>query len=84
MFAVKEEVISRASSEHGEEEMEVESGDEHKEEAKAQGAVLSRGRNMGASFHTLSSLTSLKPGTLLVLFKNVQWKNYFPGFRLCT
>lgn len=64
VFAVKEEVISRASSEHGEEEMEVESGDEQDEEAKAQGAVLSRGRNMGASFNTLSSLTSLKPGEI--------------------
>ncbi|XP_035998975.1 PAX3- and PAX7-binding protein 1 [Fundulus heteroclitus] len=64
VFTVKEEVISRASSEHGEEEMEVESADEQDEEAKAQGGQLSRGRNVGASFNTLSSLTSLKPGEI--------------------
>ncbi|KAM4727218.1 LOW QUALITY PROTEIN: PAX3- and PAX7-binding protein 1 [Anableps anableps] len=64
VFALKEEVISRASSEQGEEEMEVESADEQDEEAKAQGGQLSRGRNMGSSFNTLSSLTSLKPGEI--------------------
>ncbi|MED6292851.1 hypothetical protein CHARACLAT_004921 [Characodon lateralis] len=64
VFTVKEEVISRASSEQGEEEMEVESADEKDEEAKAQGGQLSKGRNIGASFNTLSSLTTLKPGEI--------------------
>ncbi|MEQ2170938.1 hypothetical protein GOODEAATRI_005472, partial [Goodea atripinnis] len=62
VFTVKEEVISKASSEQGEEEMEVESADEKDEEAKAQGGQQSKGRNIGTSFNTLSSLTTLKPG----------------------
>ncbi|XP_032432288.1 PAX3- and PAX7-binding protein 1-like [Xiphophorus hellerii] len=64
VFTVKEEPISRGSSEQGEEEMEVESGNEQDVEAKAQGGQLSRGRNVGSSFNTLSSLTSLKPGEI--------------------
>lgn len=65
MFAIKEEVISRENSEHGEEEMEVDS-DEQDEEARSQG-VPTRGQipksiNPGGTFNTLSSLSSLKPG----------------------
>uniref|UniRef100_A0A3Q2VB76 PAX3 and PAX7 binding protein 1 n=2 Tax=Haplochromini TaxID=319058 RepID=A0A3Q2VB76_HAPBU len=47
--AVKEEVISRASSEQGEEEMEVE---------------MSRSNSTGATFNTLSTLGSLRPGEI--------------------
>ncbi|XP_011481656.3 PAX3- and PAX7-binding protein 1 [Oryzias latipes] len=67
MFAIKEEVISRENSEHGEEEMEVDS-DEQDEEARSQG-VPTRGQipksiNPGGTFNTLSSLSSLKPGEI--------------------
>uniref|UniRef100_A0A3Q1H347 PAX3 and PAX7 binding protein 1 n=1 Tax=Acanthochromis polyacanthus TaxID=80966 RepID=A0A3Q1H347_9TELE len=51
---IKDEVTSRAGSEQGEEEMEVDSADEHEEEARSQ----------GASFNTLSSLGSLRPGEI--------------------
>lgn len=80
VFTVKEEPISRGSSEQGEEEMEVESGNEQDVEAKAQGGQLSRGRNVGSSFNTLSSLTSLKPGTLPISKPSLQ--KYFPEFGL--
>lgn len=63
--AIKEEVTSRAGSEQGEEEMEVDSADEQDEEARGQGgqsqSQVSRS-NTGATFNTLSSLGSLKPG----------------------
>uniref|UniRef100_A0A8C4H3Q5 PAX3 and PAX7 binding protein 1 n=1 Tax=Dicentrarchus labrax TaxID=13489 RepID=A0A8C4H3Q5_DICLA len=54
VVAIKEEVTSRAGSEQGEEEMEVDSADEQEEEAK----------NQGATFNTLSSLGSLRPGEI--------------------
>lgn len=64
--AVKEEVISRASSEQGEEEMEVESADEQEEDARSQSgqtnSQVSRSNSTGATFNTLSTLGSLRPG----------------------
>lgn len=66
LVAIKEEVNSRAGSEQGEEEMEVDSADEQEEEAKSQGGQahgqVSRSNNTGATFNTLSSLSSLRPG----------------------
>uniref|UniRef100_A0A1A7X464 PAX3 and PAX7 binding protein 1 n=1 Tax=Iconisemion striatum TaxID=60296 RepID=A0A1A7X464_9TELE len=56
---IKEEVLSRANSEQGEEEMEVESADEQDEQARSQ----AKGKNAG-TFNTLSSLGSLKPGEI--------------------
>ncbi|XP_037603683.1 PAX3- and PAX7-binding protein 1 [Sebastes umbrosus] len=68
LVTIKEEVTSRAGSEHGEEEMEVDSADEQDEEAKGQGGQaqgqVSRSNNTGATFNTLSSLGSLKPGEI--------------------
>lgn len=61
-MAIKEEITSRAGSEQGEEEMEVDSADEQDNEAKGQGGQVSKGNNTGASFNTLSSLSSLRPG----------------------
>lgn len=66
VIAIKEEITSRAGSEKGEEEMEVDSADEHEEEAKAQGGQapgqVSRSNNTGTTFNTLSSLSTLRPG----------------------
>lgn len=66
--AVKEEVISRASSEQGEEEMEVESADEQEEDARSQSgqtnSQVSRSNSTGATFNTLSTLGSLRPGEI--------------------
>ncbi|XP_037543315.1 PAX3- and PAX7-binding protein 1 [Nematolebias whitei] len=62
LAAIKEEVLSRASSEQGEEEMEVDSADEQEEETR--GGQISRTKNMGSTFSTLSSLGSLKPGEI--------------------
>ncbi|XP_022618506.1 PAX3- and PAX7-binding protein 1 [Seriola dumerili] len=66
--AIKEEVTSRAGSEQGEEEMEVDSADEQEEEARGQGGQaqgqVSKSNNAGANFNTLSSLGSLKPGEI--------------------
>ncbi|XP_068456764.1 PAX3- and PAX7-binding protein 1 isoform X2 [Clinocottus analis] len=68
VVAIKEEVTSRAGSEQGEEEMEVDSTDDPEEEAKSQAGQAqgqaSRSNNTGASFNTLSSLTSLRPGEI--------------------
>ncbi|XP_028277282.1 PAX3- and PAX7-binding protein 1 [Parambassis ranga] len=65
--AIKEEVTSRAGSEQGEEEMEVDSADEQEEDSRNQGAQaqsqVSR-NNTGPSFNTLSSLGSLRPGEI--------------------
>ncbi|XP_029029774.1 PAX3- and PAX7-binding protein 1 [Betta splendens] len=67
-ISIKEELTSRPGSERGEEEMEVESADEQEEEGKGQGgqahSQLSRSNNAGATFNTLSSLGSLKPGEI--------------------
>lgn len=69
--AIKEEVTSRAGSDHGEEEMEVDSADEQEEEARSQGgqahSQISK-NNTGATFNTLSSLGSLRPGTLALKY----------------
>ncbi|XP_072230322.1 PAX3- and PAX7-binding protein 1 [Leuresthes tenuis] len=66
--AIKEEPTSRANSEHGEEEMEVDSADEQAEEARSHGGQahgpVPRGNNMGGTFNTLSTLSSLKPGEI--------------------
>lgn len=66
--AIKEEVTSRAGSEQGEEEMEVDSADEQEEEMRSQGgqahSQVSRSNNTGATFNTLSSLGSLRPGII--------------------
>ncbi|KAL6098652.1 paxbp1 [Pungitius sinensis] len=66
LVSIKEEVLSRAGSEHGEEEMEVDSAEE--EEVKGQGGQaqgqVSKSNNTGASFNTLSSLGSLRPGEI--------------------
>lgn len=65
VFAIKEEITSRDNSEHGEEEMEVDSDDE---ESKSQNAPthaqMSRSLNPAGTFNTLSSLSSLKPGRM--------------------
>ncbi|KAF6719967.1 PAX3- and PAX7-binding protein 1 [Oryzias melastigma] len=65
VFAIKEEITSRDNSEHGEEEMEVDSDDE---ESKSQNAPthaqMSRSLNPAGTFNTLSSLSSLKPGEI--------------------
>ncbi|XP_062261808.1 PAX3- and PAX7-binding protein 1 [Platichthys flesus] len=67
-MTIKEEVTSAAGSEHGEEEMEVDSTEEHEEEAKSQGSQthsqVAKTNNTGSSFNTLSSLSSLKPGEI--------------------
>ncbi|XP_030601621.1 PAX3- and PAX7-binding protein 1-like [Archocentrus centrarchus] len=66
--AIKEEVASRASSEQGEEEMEVDSADEQEEDARSQGgqthSQVSKINSTGATFNTLSSLGSLRPGEI--------------------
>ncbi|XP_044077799.1 PAX3- and PAX7-binding protein 1 [Siniperca chuatsi] len=66
--AIKEEVTSTAGSEQGEEEMEVDSADEQEEEARGQGGLahsqVSKSKNTGATFNTLSSLGSLRPGEI--------------------
>ncbi|KAM6907482.1 PAX3- and PAX7-binding protein 1 [Xenentodon cancila] len=68
VLAVKEEGGSKESSEHGEEEMEVDSADDQDEETRSQGgqthSQLSRVTSTGATFNTLSSLSSLKPGEI--------------------
>ena len=52
-------------SDHGEEEMEVDSADEQDEEGRSQGAQTHSQitkSSAGATFNTLSSLGSLRPG----------------------
>nr|XP_057943383.1 PAX3- and PAX7-binding protein 1 [Doryrhamphus excisus] len=63
---VKEEVAtSNVGGEHGEEEMEVDSAEEHEEEAKSQGtSQVSKSSNTGTTFNTLSSLSTLRPGEI--------------------
>lgn len=57
-------------SDHGEEEMEVDSADEQEEDAKNQSgqtqSQISKSRSV-ATFNTLSSLSSLRPGILFML-----------------
>lgn len=67
MVAIKEEVTSKAGSDQGEEEMEVDSAEEQEEEARSQGGQAqsqNSKNNTGMTFNTLSSLGSLRPGTL--------------------
>ncbi|XP_020495500.1 PAX3- and PAX7-binding protein 1 [Labrus bergylta] len=68
LISIKEEVTSRAGSEHGEEEMEVDSADEQEEEARSQGGQaqgqVTKSNSAATSFNTLSSLGSLKPGEI--------------------
>ncbi|XP_034034245.1 PAX3- and PAX7-binding protein 1 [Thalassophryne amazonica] len=68
LITIKEEVVSRAGSEHGEEEMEVDSVDEQDEEPKSQGGLassqVSRNSSTAGTFNTLSSLSSLRPGEI--------------------
>ncbi|XP_035480876.2 PAX3- and PAX7-binding protein 1 [Scophthalmus maximus] len=59
--SIKEEVTSQACSEQGEEEMEVDSAEEHDEEARVQTA---KSNSSCATFNTLSSLGSLRPGEI--------------------
>ncbi|XP_013858675.1 PAX3- and PAX7-binding protein 1 [Austrofundulus limnaeus] len=61
LVSIKEEIISRANSEQGEEEMEVDSADEQDDAARSQ---ASKAKNMGNTFSTLSSLGSLRPGEI--------------------
>ncbi|XP_057677213.1 PAX3- and PAX7-binding protein 1 [Corythoichthys intestinalis] len=62
---VKEEVVIKVENEVGEEEMDVDSADEQKEDAKgSQGQRSSSGNNTGATFNTLSSLSTLRPGEI--------------------
>lgn len=65
---VKDEPSGKVGSEHGEEEMEVDSADEQEEDARNQSgqSQISKSRSV-ATFNTLSSLSSLRPGILLML-----------------
>ncbi|XP_077361282.1 PAX3- and PAX7-binding protein 1 [Festucalex cinctus] len=63
VIAIKEELFSKVGSEHGEEEMEVDSADEQREQLK--GSQVQRGsNNTGATFNTFSSLNTLRPGEI--------------------
>lgn len=68
--SVKDEPPGKVESEHGEEEMEVDSADEQEEDARNQSgqtqSQIGKSRSV-ATFNTLSSLSSLRPGTLLML-----------------
>lgn len=80
--AIKEEVASKGSSDQGEEEMEVDSADDHDTEAKAQGGrAQSRTtrKDNGAAFNTLSSLSSLRPGNTATQL-SLKWKTKGPVF----
>ncbi|XP_061904667.1 PAX3- and PAX7-binding protein 1 isoform X2 [Entelurus aequoreus] len=65
---VKEEVVtsSNVGGDHGEEEMEVDSADDQGEDAKDEGTsqVSKSISNPGATFNTLSSLSTLRPGEI--------------------
>ncbi|XP_061596612.1 PAX3- and PAX7-binding protein 1 isoform X1 [Cololabis saira] len=66
--AVKQEGGSKDSSDHGEEEMEVDSNDDPEEEKPSHGGLshsqLTRAPSAGSSFNTLSSLSTLRPGEI--------------------
>lgn len=64
--SVKDEPCAKVGSDHGEEEMEVDSADEQDENAKNQ-SQISKSRSV-ATFNTLSSLSSLRPGILSQTF----------------
>ncbi|CAG00478.1 unnamed protein product [Tetraodon nigroviridis] len=65
--SVKDEPSGKVGSDHGEEEMEVDSADEQEEDARHQSgqpqSQISKGRSV-ATFNTLSSLSSLRPGEI--------------------
>lgn len=62
---VKDEAPSKVGSDHGEEEMEVDSTDEQEQDARNQGGKTQIGKSKSATtFNTLSSLSSLRPGIL--------------------
>jgi len=63
-LAVKEEPRGTAGSDHGEEEMEVDSTEEEAPRVPAApaAAVVPKVNTMAGSFNTLSSLSSLRPG----------------------
>lgn len=68
--SVKDEPSGKVGSDHGEEEMEVDSADEQEEDARNQSgqtqSQISKSRSV-ATFNTLSSLSSLRPGILFML-----------------
>lgn len=68
--SVKDEPPVKVESEHGEEEMEVDSAEEQEEVARNQSGQtqgqIGKSRSV-ATFNTLSSLSSLRPGTLSML-----------------
>lgn len=62
---VKDEASCKVGSDHGEEEMEVDSTDEQEQDARNQGGKTQIGKSKSAAtFNTLSSLSSLRPGIL--------------------
>lgn len=62
---VKDEAPCKVGSDHGEEEMEVDSTEEQEQDARNQGGKAQIGKSKSAAtFNTLSSLSSLRPGTL--------------------
>lgn len=70
VVSVKDEPSGKVGSDHGEEEMEVDSADEQEEDARNQTgqthSQISKSRSV-ATFNTLSSLSSLRPGILFML-----------------
>ncbi|CAN9501364.1 unnamed protein product [Ophioblennius macclurei] len=64
VVTIKEEVTSKAGSDQGEEEMEVDSNEEQDEDAKGHGTQPARSNSSGTTFNTLSSLSSLRPGEI--------------------
>ncbi|XP_056140649.1 PAX3- and PAX7-binding protein 1 isoform X2 [Lampris incognitus] len=65
---IKEEASSRAGSEQGEEEMEVDSADDQEEEQRGHGVQAHgqacKGNNTAGTFNSVSSLSSLRPGEI--------------------
>lgn len=64
---VKDEASCKVGSDHGEEEMEVDSTDEQEQDARNQGGKTQSqiGKSKSAAtFNTISSLSSLRPGIL--------------------
>lgn len=70
MVSVKDEPSGKVGSDHGEEEMEVDSSDEQEEDARNQSgrtqSQINKSKSV-ATFNTLSSLSSLRPGILFIL-----------------
>lgn len=68
--SVKDEPSGKVGSDHGEEEMEVDSADEQEEDARNPSgqtqSQISKSKSV-ATFNTLSSLSSLRPGFLFML-----------------